>query len=246
MAEAIAVLAFVGQLRPLPESGRPTGIYKSRLEVPMQIGPHGFVDDRQADLRVHGGPEKAIHLYPADHYARLAARFPEQADRLLPGSLGENLSAAGLTENDVRLGDIWQLGEALLQVCQPRNPCWKIDERFGAQRMAGYIAEHLLSGWYWRVVRPGRYTPGDGLLAVDVADEAFSLREAMELWQQHRPDPDALARLAATPGIARQWQDKIKARLQRLRTLSQGEKACPPVTSTTSRPAKASALAASR
>ncbi len=225
MTDAVDILAFVGQIRPLPESGRPTGMYKSPLKQPMQIDYDGFVGDQQAYRRVHGGPEKAIHLYPADHYARLASRFPDQAARLLPGSMGENLSATGFSESDVHLGDIWQLGEALLQVCQPRNPCWKIDERFAEDGMAGYIADHLLTGWYWRVVRPGRYTPGDRLLAVDIAKHAFSLRAAMQLWQQHRPDPDALAELAATSGIARHWQDKIKARLERLRTLSQGETA---------------------
>jgi hypothetical protein len=66
-----------------------------------------------------------------------------------------------LDEADVRIGELWQLGSAVLQVCQPRNPCWKIDERFGADGMAGFIAEHLLTGWYWRVVQPGHVSPGD-------------------------------------------------------------------------------------
>jgi MOSC domain-containing protein YiiM len=72
---------------------------------------------------VHGGPEKAVHLYPSTHYAKLAAKFAEVAPLLVPGSMGENIATAELDEHDVRLGDVWQLGTALIQVCQPRNPC---------------------------------------------------------------------------------------------------------------------------
>ena len=120
-----------------------------------QIGPEGFSGDAQADRRVHGGPEKAVHLYPAAHYTRLAERFPEAAAQLQPGSLGENISSSTLDETRVRIGDIFRLGEARLQVCQPRSPCWKIDDRFGCAGMAAYIAEQRLTGWYFRVLQPG-------------------------------------------------------------------------------------------
>jgi MOSC domain-containing protein YiiM len=219
MTETVAIRAFVGSVRPLPESGRPTGMYKQPLNAPQHIGTEGFVADQQADRRVHGGPEKAVHLYPADHYARLAERFPHAAAQLQPGSLGENLSAHGLDEGDVRLGDTWQLGAALLQVCQPRNPCWKIDERFAADGMAHFIDAHWLTGWYWRVLRPGIYTPGDALQRLETAAAAPTLRAAMQLWREHRPPLAALAELAATPGIAGQWRQKIEQRLQHLRQL---------------------------
>ena len=68
------ITLFTGGIQPLPESGRPTGMYKTRVDVPIALGPEGFAGDQQADRRVHGGPEKAVHLYPARHYARLAAR----------------------------------------------------------------------------------------------------------------------------------------------------------------------------
>lgn len=204
---------FVGGIRPLPESGRPSGIYKQLVSTPLALGAEGFAGDHQADRRVHGGPEKAVHLYPAAHYARLAARFPEGAARFVPGSIGENISTLDLDEGHVRIGDIWRLGEARLQVCQPRNPCWKIDERFGLEGIAGFIAEQRLTGWYWRVVTPGRVAPDDELLPAQIATEAPTLAEAMLLWQDHRPPLSDLERLAATPGIARQWKDKIDARL---------------------------------
>lgn len=208
---------FIGGVRPLPESGRPTGMYKQPVSGTLQLGPEGFIGDQQADPRVHGGPEKAVHLYPTRHYARLAAAFPEAAPQLVAGSLGENIATADLDENDVRLGEIWCLGSARLQVCQPRNPCWKIDERFASDGMAAFIAEHQLTGWYWRVLTPGRVAPGDELQREAPASAALTLAEAMHLWHSHRPPHADLQALADTPGIASQWQAKIQQRLDYLR-----------------------------
>ncbi|MBL8429382.1 MAG: MOSC domain-containing protein [Dechloromonas sp.] len=211
------VSLFVGGIRPLPESGRPTGMYKQPAAGPLELGSEGFVGDMQADRRVHGGPEKAVHLYPARHYARLAERFPDAAPHLVIGSLGENISTADLDENDVRIGDIWRLGSAELQVCQPRNPCWKIDERFASDGMAAFIGEHRLTGWYWRVIVPGRVAPGDSLDLLHPAVGSFTLAEAMLCWQAHRPDLADLERLVASPGIALNWQQKVIMRVDWLR-----------------------------
>ncbi|UCV19048.1 MOSC domain-containing protein [Ferribacterium limneticum] len=211
------VSLFIGGIRPLPESGRPTGMYKQPAGGPLELGREGFIGDEQADRRVHGGPEKAVHLYPARHYAKLAERFPEAAPQLVIGSLGENISTAELDENDVRIGDIWRLGSAELQVCQPRNPCWKIDERFASDGMAAFIAEHRLTGWYWRVVKPGLVAPGDTLELLQAAEGSFTLAEAMQCWQAHRPTLADLEKLAASPGIAKNWQQKIVSRVEWLR-----------------------------
>lgn len=211
------VSLFIGGIRPLPDSGRPTGMYKQPVGGRLELGREGFVGDEQADRRVHGGPEKAVHLYPARHYARLAERFPEAAPQLVIGSLGENISTAELDESDVRIGDIWRLGSAELQVCQPRSPCWKIDERFASDGMAAYIAEHRLTGWYWRVVTPGHVTPGDRLEMRQAAEGSFTLAEAMLCWQAHRPALADLEKLATSPGIAKNWQQKIVSRVEWLR-----------------------------
>src|SRR5574343_885462 len=209
------VSLFIGGIRPLPESGRPTGIYNQAAGTALDLGLTGFAGDQQADRNVHGGPDKAVHLYPARHYAELAARFPEAGEQLVIGSLGENLSAE-LDESDVRIGDIWRLGGARLQVCQPRSPCWKIYERFGCEGMAAYIAEQRLTGWYWRVLTPGRVAPGD-TLEIEQAADTFTLAEAMLRWQAHRPTLADLHKLAAAPGIADHWKQKIVSRAQWLR-----------------------------
>jgi len=210
-------ILFIGDIRPLPHSGRPTGIYKHASDIALEIGPEGFIADHQADRRVHGGPEKAVHFYPSDHYARLASRFPEAKTALQPGSMGENISLAGLDESQVHVGETFTLGSACLQLCQPRNPCWKIDERFDCDGMAAFIAEQGLTGWYFRVLTPGLARSGDRLIRLAIPPGAPTLRAAMNLWREFRPSPDALDALVNTPGIAQQWQVKIQQRSTWLR-----------------------------
>ena len=214
------VSIFVGGIAALPASGRPTGMFKSPVLEGIELGIDGFAGDQQADRRVHGGPEKAVHFYPARHYLKLAAQFPDASPSLVAGSLGENLSSFDLDEGDVRIGDVWTLGEAQLQVCQARNPCWKIDDRFSCEGMAAYIDQTLLTGWYWRVLVPGRVAPGDPLDLLIPASGALTLRAAMELWREHRQSLTELECLSQTPGIAKNWKDKIEQRLSRLKTLS--------------------------
>ena len=207
------VSIFVGQEQALPVSGRPTAMYKQPVQAPVALGVNGFDGDDQADKRVHGGPDKAVHLYPTSHYAKLAAQFPDAASLMVLGSMGENIATPNLDEHDVHLGDVWQLGTALIQACQPRNPCWKIDERFGADGMALFIDQHLLTGWYWRVLQTGIVNPTDTLVLHEAASDAPTLHQAMTLWREHRPSLDELSVLSETPGIAKVWQDKIKQRV---------------------------------
>ena len=203
------VSLFIGRITALPDSGRPTGIFKNRVTTSVFLASTGFLGDEQADRSVHGGPEKADHLYPANHYARLARAFPEIAGLFVPGSLGENISSPHLDESQVRIGDAFQLGEARIQVCQPRTPCWKIDARFGEAGIVVFIAEHRLTGWYFRVLQPGNVSPDDALEITVTAAGAPSLAASMDLWHAHRPTAQALRGLAALPGIASNWQRKI-------------------------------------
>lgn len=208
---------FIGALKPLPESGRLTGMYKEAVQGEVEVGLEGFVGDHQADRRVHGGPEKAVHLYPARHYVQLSKQFPDAERNLVPGSMGENISVPDIDERDVRIGEIWKFGSVLLQVCQPRSPCWKIDERFSVDGMAAFIAEQRLTGWYWRVVKVGHVRSEDGMQLEVPAPEAHTLDEALRLVQLHRPDLGELKKLATTPGIAVSWKQKIEQRLEWLR-----------------------------
>lgn len=111
--------------------------------------------DRQADLRVHGGPDKAVYAYPAEHLPRWNAELGV-APPFGPGTFGENLTTAGWLEDEVRIGDVWAWGEALLQVTQPRSPCYKLAMVTGRPDILKRLVESGRTGWYLRVLQPGR------------------------------------------------------------------------------------------
>jgi len=107
--------------------GELSSIDKRPVSGAVLIGGEGLAGDTQSDRRVHGGPDKAVLHYPTEHYPAWRVSHPHLAPRLHPGSFGENLSATGITEHDVMIGDIWRAGTALLQISQGRQPCWKLN-----------------------------------------------------------------------------------------------------------------------
>lgn len=206
----------VGRVGLLPGESRGSAIAKQPLHGAARIGRDGFAGDEHADVRVHGGPEKAVHLFPAEHYATLAAAFPE-ARHLVPGGLGENLSVRGLGESSVCIGDIFTCGSARLQVAQPRTPCWKIDARCGVEGVAAFVAAHGCAGWYFRVLEEGEASVGDVLAHVARAADAVTLAEFWRVTAEARPPLAALERLARAEGLAAGWIDKLTQRIDWLR-----------------------------
>lgn len=206
---------FTGRVAQLAGDSRSSAIVKTAVSGPLWLGSEGLAGDEQADRNVHGGTEKALHHYPVEHYARLAQAFPE-ARHLLPGGLGENLSTRGLDEALVCIGDTWRLGGALIQVSQPRSPCWKIDQRAGVEGLAAFIAEHGLTGWYYRVLRAGEVGAGDTLERVDRPPGAVSLAHYWRTVQAHPPVPPALQRMADAPGLNPDAARKLRERIARL------------------------------
>ena len=166
---------YIGKISVLGPEGQLSGIFKRPVGT-VNVSADGFEGDHQADRRVHGGPEKAIHHYAAENYALLAASFPEIAQALVPGQIGENVSTQGWTEDDVHLGDVFRIGAARVQVSQPRSPCWKINHRFDVEGLSKLIAEAGMTGWYYRVLTPGSIAVGDPFELLDRDTDAVSLR----------------------------------------------------------------------
>jgi len=206
------VTIFLGGLRPLPPEGQMTGMYKTRCTHPVFCGPEGLDGDRQGDLRVHGGPDKAVHLYPVTHYARLAELMPAAQALLVPGVLGENLSLAGLDESGVCIGDIFAFGDARLQVTQPRRPCWKISHRLGVDAASRLVADHGLTGWYFRVLQSGTIPPDGVLELLDRPAPGMTLARLWVVEQAHRPAVEEMRVLAAATGLAAQWAQRLRNR----------------------------------
>jgi len=208
---------FAGELRYLAQNNTPTGIFKSAVQAPVMVATDGLVGDTQVDRRFHGGPEKALHQYAVCNYARLAGVFPEISDALVPGALGENLSVSGWDEANVCIGDVFQLGDALIQVSQPRTPCWKIDARFGVDGLTAFIAESGLAGWYFRVLEPGSAAPGGHFSLRERGANALSIESMLSALRSRRQDPEALEAIAAQPALSPGWVEKLRERAQKLR-----------------------------
>jgi MOSC domain-containing protein YiiM len=205
----------------LHPEGQRTGIFKQRRTGPTRVELQGIVGDQHGDTRVHGGPEKAVHQYAAQNYERLAHAFPHSAPQLMAGSLGENISAFGLSELNVHIGDVFRIGSSVLQVSQPRSPCWKINHRFDAERMSMFVAKERITGWYYRVIQPGFIEAGDRIELLDRHTERFSIDQFWQVQLSHRPEIDDLLALTATHGLAEDWKRRLAERAKWLRKRSE-------------------------
>ncbi len=208
---------YVGGVRPLPPEGHPSGIFKQAAAGPVMLGAQGLAGDEQADRRVHGGPWKALHHYAAENYARVAAAFADKAALFVPGSLGENVSTTGWDEATVCIGDIFRIGAATVQVSQPRQPCWKINHKFGEDDLMRFVAEHCVAGWYYRVLEGGAIAAGDAFELIARNPQPVPLRHLWYTFRAHRPDPGELASLRETAGLSPNWVQKLNERISWLK-----------------------------
>jgi MOSC domain-containing protein YiiM len=135
--------------------------------------------DGQADLRVHGGEHKAVYAYPSEHYAFWARELAR--NDLVHGQFGENLTVEGLLEVQVNIGDVFRVGEALLQVSQPRSPCFKLGIRMGDESFPARFTAENRTGFYLRVLEEGRIAAGDAIQRIEQGETSISVRDAFRL-----------------------------------------------------------------
>lgn len=205
---------FAGVVAPLPGDTRFSGIDKRPLAGPWIITATGLVGDAQADLKVHGGPEKALHHYPRDHYAAWEVEIGPHPLFVQGGAFGENLSTLGWTEAEISIGDTFRFGSALLQVSQGRQPCWKLNWRFGRDDMAYAVQKTGRTGWYYRVLETGQAEPGDALDPVDRPHPDWPLARLIRLLYRDTMALDELAEMAALPVLAEGWRKLARRRIE--------------------------------
>ncbi|CAB3718622.1 MOSC domain-containing protein [Achromobacter piechaudii] len=205
---------LTGTVRPLGDSGRDSGIDKHPVSAPLWLGAEGLRGDEQADRRFHGGPEKALHHYARDHYPGWLAELGERAILAAPGAFGENISTSGLTEADVCVGDVFRAGTALIQVSQARQPCWKLDHRFGQRGMAARVQASGRTGWYYRVLQEGWLCAGDTLALCERPHPQWSLARVQDVLNRRVLDTDVLHALAALPELSPNWRALFEKRAE--------------------------------
>ncbi|TCM18961.1 MOSC domain-containing protein YiiM [Novosphingobium sp. PhB165] len=196
-----------GRVHPFRDLDEPSAIGKHPVQGPVRVRRLGLEGDEQADLTVHGGPDKAIHHYPHDHYAfwrQAIGAHPLLADY---GAFGENIATDGLTEEAVCIGDRWRLGTALVEVSQGRQPCWKLDHRFDGAAVNLGVVKSRRAGWYYRVVEEGAVAAGDAMELVARPWPEWSVQRVFGLLiaGDHKRDPEGLEALGEVSALAAPW-----------------------------------------
>jgi MOSC domain-containing protein YiiM len=191
-----------GRIAPFGPDGIPSGFVKVPTLDRTEVRYLGLVGDAQADLQLHGGADKAVYGYAASHYGEWLADFPEHEALLKPGGFGENLTITGMDERQICVGDVHRIGTTILQVCQPRVPCYKLALRFADNRMPRAMVRSGRAGWYYRVLKEGHLQVGDDLEVLERPHPNFPLPKLVEIVNYGRAGLSDLRTMATMPGLA--------------------------------------------
>lgn len=205
---------LIGSVKPLGNKAVPSGIDKQPVSARQFLGKHGFEFDTQADLKNHGGAEKAVHHYAFEHYNNWAEDIGNNDRLSQAGAFGENLSTIGMTEKTVAIGDIFRLGSSLIEVSQGRQPCWKLNLRFGVKDMAQRVQKTGRSGWYYRVLEEGYVETGDHFILIDRRSPDWTLHRLWHILYVDMLNTEQLAAMAALEHLPDNWRRYANNRLK--------------------------------
>lgn len=201
-----------GTPRPLPGRGS-SSLGRTEVDA-LDVGPLGVAGDDFGDRTHHGGSEKALHQYPAEHLLRWREALPDQAARFLAGAFGENLSSRGLDEHGLCIGDTLRIGSATLQVSQGRQPCWKLGAHFGRDDLASLAQASGRLGWYLRTLEPGRIRAADAIELLARPNPGWSVARVHRAVFERQHTACELLTLAELPGLSPRWRALFARRLQ--------------------------------
>lgn len=187
-----------------------TGFFKTPVAGRVFANTTNLVGDGQADLIHHGGVDKAVLAYSADHYPkwREELHMPDMPY----GAFAENLTIAGLSEASVCIGDIYRLGEAFFEVSQPRQPCWKLARRWRMHELTPTVVRNGRSGWYLRVVQPGWIEAGMPVTLVERPNPAWTIARAHDVMHHRKTDVPLMLELADVPQLSGSWVRELRER----------------------------------
>jgi MOSC domain-containing protein YiiM len=188
-----------------------TSIWKSPTEGRGPVGKVNLQGDKQSDLSVHGGPEKAVYAYPSEHYAFWRAELPDF--ELGWGSFGENLTTEGVLESQVMIGDQIEIGSAQFLVTQPRMPCFKLAIRFGRDDMVKRFLQSGRTGFYLAVLREGEVAAGDAIDFTLRDGHGLSVADVAQLYARDSDNQALLRRAIEAPALPESWRDYFRKRL---------------------------------
>ncbi|HZS09118.1 MAG TPA: MOSC domain-containing protein [Blastocatellia bacterium] len=206
----------VGLPRAVQWKGRTvtTGIFKGPVAGRVMMRRYNLDGDRQADLSVHGGAEKAVYVYPAGHYDYWRGELPEI--EFTPGIFGENLTITGLKEDTVSIGDRFRIGRAEVVVTQPRQPCYKLGLRFGRDDIIRRFLESGRSGFYLAVLKEGETGAGDAVELIHRDPDNFTVADFNEVFLNERANLKKLRRAAGVAALPARWRSWMQKRIHEL------------------------------
>ena len=216
VVNTIRVLSVnVGLSRQVFSDGQPvaTGIYKSPVQGRVKVTRLNLEGDGQADLSVHGGPNKAVYAYPSEHYAWWQSKLPSVE---MPwGMFGENLTLQGLLEDEAHIGDCFQMGTAILMVTQPRLPCYKLGIRFGRADMPEQFLFSRRTGFYFAVAREGELSKGDVIQRIQRDPNQVSVSDILHLcYGDGHQDAQLVERALNVEALSPGWRKRVIKRVQ--------------------------------
>ena len=185
-----------------------TSIFKQPVEGRVAVRGNNLEGDRQSDLTVHGGPNKAIYAYASEHYPYWASELQRE---LTPGNFGENLTTEGLLEEDVGIGDRYRVGSAVLRVTQPRMPCFKLTVRFDLPSIVKLFWNSGFPGIYFGVVEEGEIGAGDAIELLDRDPAGVTIADVMRVFKGESDDEKLVDRVLAAP-LSGSWKQEILER----------------------------------
>lgn len=192
--------------------GRKSAIAKTPRAGRVSVCPTGLDGDEQGDTRFHGGPDKAVHAYAFEHYQDWAGELGTLPVLATAGAFGENLSTSGITEAGLCLGDRLRIGSTVFTISQARQPCWKLNQRFGVADMARRVQDTRRTGWYLRVLETGKVAAGDEILLLERPHGSWPLLRLMTLLYGDPPGSGALREALELP-LVPSWRQLIERRL---------------------------------
>ena len=189
-----------------------TAIFKVPVAGTVAIRELNLAGDQQADLTVHGGSEKAVYVYPIEHYEYWRKQLPDVSFSW--GAFGENLTTEGLSEDTLCIGDLLRAGSAILQVTQPRMPCYKLQLRFNRDDMIKRFLVSGRSGFYLSVIEPGDVGPGSRVEILDRDRDSVTISDIVRLYLGQARDPELLQRATNVTSLPENWKTQLRLRAQ--------------------------------
>ncbi|KEK23498.1 MOSC domain-containing protein [Bacillus gaemokensis] len=188
-----------------------TGMNKSRVSEPVFLSSLKFNGDGQADLVHHGGIDKAVCVYSYNHYPYWEKELNR---KLLYGAFGENMTVQDMLEEDVCIGDIFQIGEAMVQVSQPRQPCFKLAKKYDIPQLPLYFQNTGYTGFYFRVLKEGWVSPTDALIQLEPDCKGISIAFANHMMHKEKRNFEGVRRILEVEALSASWRKTFEKRLK--------------------------------